>query len=156
MLFCCSPPACPACQAACVHAGPYNITKRGLHAHGACMPTVTAGAALAVTTPRADLAQPSPLHAPADSRPASASEHRRSLPPSDLVDLVVQHSEHALHDASSERPPRHSSGFVHYYEEGDPAKALHLLEDEMVRWPASCIGSTLLCTAVYRQASSTA
>ena len=48
-----------------------------------------------------------------------------------MIDLAVEGSAHPVHSAPGH--PQHSNGFVHYYEETDPAKALHLLEDEMVR-----------------------
>ena len=47
-----------------------------------------------------------------------------------MIDLAAEGSAHSVHSGPGQ--PRHSNGFVHYYEESDPAKALHLLEDEMV------------------------
>ena len=65
------------------------------------------------------------------ARPSSAPERLPSLPPSHIVDSIVEASQHAI-TSVPDQMARASSGFVHYYEEGDPAKALHLLENEMV------------------------
>ena len=54
------------------------------------------------------------------------------MPTADLVDLAVERSAHSI-PAPADSLPRQSSGFVHYYDEADPAKALHLLEEEMAR-----------------------
>ena len=62
------------------------------------------------------------------------------MPTVDMIDLAVEGSAHSLHSAAPGQP-RPSSGFVHYYEESDPAKALHLLEDEMVRLHSRRISS---------------